>query len=64
MTIVTKKYGTLHFKAAETLLLNGGKSSISKKSRISQFMGDVFEIASDIRLYQQQFCGCSIWLTS
>ena len=57
-SIVTKKYGTLNFKAAETLLLNGGKSYISTKARKSQFTGDVFGVASDIRVYQQHFCGC------
>ena len=57
-SIKTKKYGTINFQTAETLLLNGGRSSISTKSRKSQFTGDVFGIESDIRLYRQNFCGC------
>ena len=32
-TISTKLYGTLNFKTAENLLLNGGRSTISAKSR-------------------------------
>ena len=31
-SIETKNYGTINFRAAETLLLNGGRSSISTKS--------------------------------
>ncbi len=58
-SIFTKKYGKLNFQTAETLLLNGGRSSISAKSRTKRFTSDVFGIASDIRLYQQPFCGCS-----
>ena len=57
-SIETKNYGTINFRAAETLLLNGGGSSISTKSRKSQFTGDVFGIEPDIRLYRQNFCGC------
>ena len=52
-SIETKNYGTINFRAAETLLLNGGRSSISTKSRKSQFTGDVFGIEPDIRLYRQ-----------
>ena len=57
-SIETKNYGTINFRAAETLLLNGGRSSISTKSQKSQFTGDVFGIEPDIRLYRQNFCGC------
>ena len=57
-SIETKNYGTINFRAAETLLLNVGRSSISTKSRKSQFTGDVFGIEPDIRLYRQNFCGC------
>ena len=57
-SIETKNYGTINFRAAETLLLNGGRSSISTKSRKSQFTGGVFGIEPDIRLYRQNFCGC------
>ena len=57
-SITTKQYGTLPFRAAEPLLLNGGRSSISTKSRKGQFTGDVFGIESDIRMYRQSFCGC------
>ena len=56
--VTTKKFGKLNFRTAETLLLNGGKSSISAKSRKARFTGDAFGIKSDILLYKQPFCGC------
>ena len=55
-TISTKLYGTLNFKTAENLLLNGGRSTISAKSRRSRFEGDAFGISSDIKLYLQPDC--------
>ena len=54
-TISTKLYGTLNFKTAENLLLNGVRSTISAKSRRSRFEGDAFGISSDIKLY----CECT-----
>ena len=58
--VETKKYGKLHFRTAETLLLNGGKSSIGTKSRKARFLGDVYTgITSDIMAFKQPFCGCS-----
>ena len=56
--ISTKIYGTLNFRTAETLLLNGGRSSLSTKSRLSRFTGDAFGISSDIRLFNQNPCRC------
>ena len=50
--ISTKIYGTLNF------LLNGGRSSLSTKSRLSRFTGDAFGISSDIRLFNQNPCRC------
>ena len=47
-SVFTKKYGNLNFQTAETLLLNGGRSSISAISRTRRFTSDVFGIASDI----------------
>ena len=58
-TISTKLYGTLNFKTAENLLLNGGRSTISAKSRRSRFEGDAFGISSDIKLYLQPDCECT-----
>ena len=58
-TISTKLYGTLNFKTAENLLLNGGRSTISAKSRRSRFEGDAFGISSDIKLYFQPDCTVS-----
>ena len=55
----TKLYGKMDFRSAETLLLNGGRSSISAKSRQAKFTGDVFGMNTDIRLYNQPFCGCT-----
>ena len=57
--VETKLYGKLHYQAAETLLLNGGRSSISAKSRQARFTGDVFGMKTDIRLFNHPFCGCS-----
>lgn len=58
--ISTKRYGKLHFRAAETLLLNGGRSSIGTKSRKARFTSDAYTgITSDIMAYRQLFCGCA-----
>ena len=52
----TKKYGKLHFRTAETLLLNGGKSSIGTKARKWRIFGDVYTgITSDIMAFKQPF---------
>ena len=56
--VETKLYGKLHYQAAETLLLNGGRSSISAKSRQARFTGDVFGMKTDIRFFNHPFCGC------
>ena len=59
-TISTDKYGTLSFRSFETLALNGGRSTLSAKSRLSRFMGDAFRVYFDARiLYNQPECGCS-----
>jgi len=58
--ISTKRYGKLHFRAAETSLLNGGRSSIGTKSRKARFTSDAYTgITSDIMTYRQPFCGCA-----
>ena len=56
--VSTKLYGQLNFRTAESLL-NGGRSSISRKSRLSRFSGDAFGISSDIRLFNQPLCECT-----
>ena len=56
--ISTKLYGELNFRTAETLLLNGGKSTLTTKSRLSRFKGDTFGVSSDIRIYNQAECQC------
>ena len=56
--ISTKLYGTLNFRTAETFFLNGGRSSLSTKTRLSRFTGDAFGISSDIRLFNQNPCRC------
>ncbi len=58
-TISTYKYGTLSFRSFETLTLNGGRSTLSAKSRLSRFKGDAFGVYSDARIYNQPECGCS-----
>lgn len=54
----TKLYGKLNFRTAETLLLNGGRSSFTTKSRMSRFTGDAFGMSSDIRIFNQSACAC------
>ena len=58
-TISTDKCGTLSFRSFETLTLNGGRSTLSTKSRLSRFKGDAFGVSSDVRIYNQPECGCS-----
>ena len=56
--ITTKLFGTIDFRCAETLLLNGGRSSLTTKSRMSRFAGDTFGVSSDIKIYSQPECDC------
>ena len=56
---INNKYGTLSFRSFETLTLNGGRSTLSTKSRLSRFKGDAFGVSSDVRIYNQPECGCS-----
>ena len=59
-TLSTKLYGNLNFKTAENMLLNGGRSTISAKSKRSRFKGDAFGISYDIKLYLQPDCKCTV----
>ena len=56
--VTTKIFGKIEFKSAETLLLNGGRSYLTTKSRLSRFAGDTFGVSSDIRIYSQPECDC------
>ena len=40
--ISTDIFGKLHFWSADTLLLNGDRSTLSTKARLSRFKGDAF----------------------
>ena len=57
--ITTKKFGRIHLKTAEALMLNGGRSKLKGKARVSRFAGDAFGIAADIRQYKTADCGCA-----
>jgi hypothetical protein len=57
--VSTRLYGNVHFKTAENLLLNGGKTSINTQSRTSRFECGAFGVSSDIRIYFQPDCRCS-----
>ena len=54
----TKIYGKVNFRKGENLLLNGGRTLISTKSRKSRFQGDAFGMTSDIRIFNQRPCNC------
>ena len=57
--IPTKKFGRIHLKTAEALMLNGGRSRLKGKARVSRFVGDAFGIAADIEQYKAADCGCA-----
>ena len=57
--IPTKKFGRIHLKTAEALMLNGGRSRLKGKARVSRFVGAAFGIAADIEQYKTADCGCA-----
>ena len=48
----TDIFGKLHFQSAKTLLINGGRITLSTKSRLSRFKGD------DVQIYNKHECEC------
>ena len=51
--ISTDIFGKLYFWSAETLLPNGGRSTLSTKLRFSRFKGDAFVVSYYVRIYNQ-----------